>query len=677
MIHTRPTATAARAVKPQQETDMTTPTIDQTALAQREKIPCQVFQHSKQVSVAVAQQIAQLIRDKADAGARAVFGLATGSTPVGVYAELVRMHKEDGLSFRNAVTFNLDEYYPMQPNELQSYHRFMQEHLFDHIDIDPANVHIPDGTLPMEQVYEHCRDYERAIAEVGGIDLQILGIGRTGHIGFNEPGSGRESRTRLITLDRITRLDAADDFFGTDNVPRRAITMGVGTIFDARRVLLIAFGEGKAPIVAEAVEGPVRATVPATYLQEHTGAQALLDDAAAASLTRYASPWLLGPVQWTLPTIRRAVIWLAKQLERPILKLTDEDYNEGGLQDLLADHGPADDINVSVFRTLQKTITGWPGGRPPEKRENDNPATAKSASDATFPKRVMIFSPHPDDDVISMGGTLIRLANQGHEVHVAYQVSGSIAVFDDDAVRFADFAAEFSRLFDQDESQASKIEQHIDQFLKNKQPGQVDSDMVQKLKALIRRGEARAATRACGVPAEHLHFLDMPFYETGVVRKKPLSTADIDLIHELLQKVKPHQIYAAGDLSDPHGTHRVCLSAIIQAMERLHTKKEDWFKSCEVLLYRGAWQEWGVEEIDIAVPLAPRDLMRKRNAIFKHESQKDRALFPGIDAREFWQRAEDRNRETARVYDQLGLAEYEAVEGFVRWDLREDRWDYT
>ena len=637
-------------------------------MTQLEKIPTQVFERSEQVSVEVANEIAKLVRDRAAEGRQCVLGLATGSTPVRVYDELIRQHKEEGLSFQNVVTFNLDEYYPMQAHELQSYRRFMNEHLFDHIDIKPENIHIPDGTLPVEQVFAHCQAYEGAIAFAGGIDIQVLGIGRTGHVGFNEPGSGKESRTRLITLDRVTRLDAAGDFFGEENVPRRAITMGVGTILESKRIILMAFGEGKAPVVAQATEGPITSVVAASFLQEHPNAQVLLDEAAAGALTRYRCPWVLGAMKWNEKLIRKAVIWLAKKLDKPILKLTTEDYNEAGLQDLLAENGPTYDINIGVFRAMADTITGWPGGKPAAvQRPNDR----RRATDDIFPKRVLIFSPHPDDDVISMGGTLLRLVDQGHEVHVAYQVSGNIAVFDDNAIYFADFVSEFNKMFGIEQEQTKKIEGHIEAFLKKKQPGQVDSEEVQKIKTLIRRSEARAAGRACGVPGEQLHFLDMPFYETGVVRKKPLGDQDIQIIVDLLEKIQPHMIFAAGDLSDPHGTHRVCLAAITNALDVV--AGQSWLELCQIWLYRGAWQEWGVEEIDMAVPLAPRELMRKRNAIFKHESQKDKALFPGTDVREFWQRAEDRNRQTARLYDKLGLAEYEAIEGFVRLDAKEQQ----
>ncbi|MEX2387696.1 MAG: glucosamine-6-phosphate deaminase, partial [Phycisphaeraceae bacterium] len=607
-----------------------------------ERLPVHVFDHAAGASVGVAGEIAALIRERAAAGKTCVLGLATGSTPVRVYDELIRLHQEEGLSFKNVVTFNLDEYFPMQPHELQSYVRFMQEHLFDHVDIDPANVHIPDGTLPVEQVGEYCAAYERAIEKAGGIDLQLLGIGRTGHVGFNEPGSSRNSRTRMIWLDKLTCLDAASDFFGYEYVPRRAITMGVGTILDAKRVILMAFGEGKAPIIAQAVEGPITSSVPATYLQEHANAEIVLDDAAAAHLTRFLSPWLVGSVDWDEPRIRQAVIWLARKVEKAVLKLTDEDYNEHGLQELIAEHGPAYEINLRVFRAMQRTITGWPGGKPQTARQ---PGDVVRDHDAVFPKRVLIFSPHPDDDVISMGGTLIRLVEQGHEVHVAYQTSGNIAVFDEDAIRFADFAAEFNRLFGIDHGRSVELEQHVETALKNKQPGHVDSPEVQKLKGLIRRGEARAAGRSCGVPIDNLHFMDLPFYETGKVRKKPLGEEDIQITIDLLNQIQPHQVYAAGDLSDPHGTHRTCLAAVTQAFERV--QREAWADQCQVWLYRGAWQEWEPEKIEMAVPLSPQELLRKRTAIFKHESQKDKALFPGIDEREFWQRAEQRNMATA------------------------------
>lgn len=623
-----------------------------------ERVPVSVFGSSVTASAAVAAEIARLIRERAAAGRKAVLGLATGSTPQGVYGELVRLHREEGLSFKNVLTFNLDEYWPMGAGELQSYRRFMQEHLFDHVDIDPANAHVPDGSVPRERIGQYCEEYERRIRESGGIDLQLLGIGRTGHVGFNEPGSPPDSRTRLITLDKVTRMDASSDFFGERFVPRQAITMGVGTILDAKRIVIMAFGEHKAGIVRRAVQGEITQSVSASYLQRHPAVRFVLDPASSAELTRFKTPWLLGTVEqfgqkWDEKLTRRAVIWLSRELGKPILKLIDEDYNEHGLQELLATRGSAYDINREVFRTLSKTITGWPGG--------------KADSAEPFPKRVVVFSPHPDDDVISMGGTLIRLCDQGHEVHVAYQTSGNIAVWDEAAMRHVDFVREFAASFPQlGREFADKLEHNIESFLSRKTPGEPDTAELQRVKGLIRRTEARAAARYSGVKPERIHFLDLPFYETGRIRKKPIGEEDIRITMDLLESVKPHQIYAAGDLSDPHGTHRVCLAAVIEAVNRLATR--EWMRQCTLWLYRGAWQEWGPEDIEMAVPLSPDEVRRKRIAIFKHESQKDYALFPGPnDPREFWQRAEDRNRATATLYDKLGLAEYEALEGFVRW----------
>jgi glucosamine-6-phosphate deaminase len=628
-----------------------------------ERIPVKIYRQSADANRAVAQQIADLIRQRASEGRNCVLGLATGSTPVGVYNELVRMHREEGLSLANVITFNLDEYFPMQPNELQSYVRFMREHLFDLVDIQPGNWHVPDGTIAIEQVADHCRWYEEQIAQAGGIDIQVLGIGRTGHIGFNEPGSGKQSRTRLITLDRVTRIDAASDFFGQENVPRRAITMGVGTILEARQIIMLAFGEHKARILAEAVEKPANPSIAASFLQDHPNATVVTDEAAAEALTRMHSPWLTGIIAWDDTLIRRAVIWLARKLDKPILKLTDLDYNENGLQDLLAEHGPAYDINVKIFRNLQATITGWPGGKPAHAKQ---PGDRSAPLDHIFPKRVLVFSPHPDDDVISMGGTLIRLVDQGHEVHVAYQTSGNIAVFDEDAIRFADFVSAFNRHFDVSPERTGQLEAHVEEFLRNKQPGQVDSPEVQMIKTLIRRSETRAAGRCCNIPVSRLHFMDLPFYETGRVKKMPLGERDIQMTVDLLRRIQPHQIYTAGDLSDPHGTHRTCLAAVLRSCRAC--ENDAWYPDSEIWLYRGAWQEWAPHQIEMSVPLSPSELDRKRAAIFKHESQKDRALFPGPDMREFWQRAEQRNRETARVFDRLGLAEYEAIEGFVRWN---------
>lgn len=614
-----------------------------------EKIPTQIFETAAGASKSVAQEIADLIRDKAAKNENCVLGLATGSTPIAVYSELIRMHQEEGLSFKNVITFNLDEYYPMQPEALQSYVLFMKAHLFDHIDILPHNVHIPDGTIAKSEIAAYCKAYEQKIADSGGLDLQILGIGRTGHIGFNEPGSGMQSLTRLVSLDFITITDAASDFFGEENVPLKAITMGVRTILNAKKIIIMAWGEGKAPIIKEALEGELSDSVPATYLQKHDNVVAVLDNAASQYLTKVKTPWLVGDVEWTEQLVKRATIWLSLETGKPILKLTNRDYSEHGMADLVTEHDSAYNINIRVFKNMQKTITGWPAGK-----EDDS-------------KRVIIFSPHPDDDVISMGGTFIRLADQKHEVHVAYQTSGNIAVFDDDVVRFADFVKDYQQAFGIGNGATQKMFDAIKDSVENKNPGEVDSPEVKLIKGLIRKGEAKAGCRYVGIDDAQAHFMDMPFYETGKVKKKPLGEEDIQITIDLLEKIKPHQIYAAGDLSDPHGTHRVCLKAIFEALERLKQANASWLKDCRVWLYRGAWQEWEADDIDMAVPISPDELMRKRKAIFKHQSQKDRPLFPGHDLREFWQRSEARNRGTAMIYDKLGLPEYEAIEAFKEY----------
>lgn len=623
-----------------------------------EKIPVKIFDTSETASVFVAQEIATLIRQKQKENKSCVLGLATGSTPTRVYQELIKLHQQ-GLSFKNVISFNLDEYYPMEPQSLQSYVRFMREHLFDHIDILPENIHIPDGTLQKEEVASFCKAYDEKIARLGGIDFQLLGVGRTGHIGFNEPGSSEKSSTRMITLDQVTRIDAASDFFGEENVPQKAITMGVGTILKSKRIIMMAWGEGKAAIVQRALEGDVTDQIPSTFLQKHPNTLVVLDHAASSHLTSVNTPWLLDSVEWTEPLIRKAVVWLCQKVNKPILKLTHHDYAEFGMADIITEFGSAYQINIKIFNHLQHTITGWPGGKP-EADDSHRPERA-----TPFPKRVIIFSPHPDDDVISMGGTFIRLVDQGHHVHVAYQTSGNIAVFDEDAIRFADFVRDFNLEFGLSQKEGEAFYEKVVHSIKSKKPGEIDSPEVMKMKGLIRRGEAKAGCRNVGIPDEQAHFLDMPFYETGKVKKKPLGEQDIEIIVRLLQQIKPHQIYAAGDLSDPHGTHRVCLSAIYQAIDRL--KSEAWIKDCYVWLYRGAWQEWDISEIEMAVPLSPEELLRKRRAVFKHQSQKDSALFPGNDKREFWVRAEDRNHATAAAYNQLGLAEYEAIEAFVRY----------
>ncbi|WP_183495985.1 glucosamine-6-phosphate deaminase [Neolewinella aquimaris] len=624
-----------------------------------ENIDTIIFEDSSTASKSVAKEIAALIRAKQITKESCVLGLATGSTPKSLYAELVRMHREEGLSFRNVITFNLDEYYPMEPDSIHSYVRFMKELLLDQIDILPENCHIPDGTLPKEEISDYCAGYEAKIKAVGGIDLQILGIGGNGHIGFNESGSLQNSRTRLVALDHITRVAAAKEFSGLNNTPRTAITLGIQKIMEAKRVILMAWGEGKANIIRAAVEGEVTTKVPASFLQGHANAIFVVDREASKFLTRISSPWLVEKVQWTAKMTRKAVLGLALSLNKPILMLTDADYIENGMSDLLANSGPAYDINIKIFNDLQSTISGWPGGKP-NADDSNRPERAEPAR-----KRVLIFSPHPDDDIISMGGTFKRLHEQGHEVHVAYQTSGNIAVADDEALRFANFVVDYNSRFDIKNQEAQDIYKRAIEFIKNKKASEIDTPDVRAIKGLIRRGEARATSHFVGLPDERIHFMDLPFYETGKVEKNPVGEADIELTMALIEKVKPHQIYAAGDLADPHGTHKVCLDAIFESVRRL--KSKPFMKDCWVWLYRGAWQEWGIDEIEMAVPMSPDQVLEKRRGIFKHQSQKDGVVFQGSDSREFWQRAEDRNKDTADIYDAMGLARYAAMEAFVRW----------
>ena len=625
-----------------------------------EKLPVTVYPDEFIAAENVAQHIADLIRKKQSQGEPAVLGLATGATPVDVYARLVRMHLEEGLSFKNVITFNLDEYYPMQPDAKQSYVAFMDENLFNHIDIDRNNIHIPDGTLAPEDIASYCLGYEQKIEEIGGLDLQVLGIGRTGHIGFNEPGSAPNSGTRLVTLDDLTRRDAARDFGGKENVPTKAITMGIGTIFKAREIILMAWSKKKASIIKKAVEGEISGNVPATYLQLSDNVKFVLDEDAASELTRFNTPWLVKDCVWDNVLIKKAVIWLSSEIKKPILKLTDEDYNAHGMAQLVTERGPAYDINIHVFNKLQHSITGWPGGKP-NADDSQRPERAEPPQ-----KRSLIFSPHPDDDVISMGGTFIRLVDQGHDVHVAYQTSGNTAVWDTDVLRYVEFAIDFNESIDQETGKLEDIYEKMRTFLKTKQPNEIDLEEIRDVKAFIRKSEAYAGARYAGLEDKNIHFMALPFYETGKTEKNPVKEVDIDLTMELLQKIKPHQIFAAGDFADPHGTHIVCFRIILEAMKRLR-KSEEWTKDCWLWMYRGAWDEFETHEIEMAVPLSPMEVHKKRNAIFQHQSQKDRPVFPGDDQREFWVRAEQRNRETAENYHKLGLADYEAMEAFVRW----------
>jgi len=627
-----------------------------------EKIPVKIFSSLEEGSRFIGKEIAQLIREKDSRGLKTVLGLATGSSPKSLYTELVRLHRDEGLSFRNVITFNLDEYYPIDNDALQSYNRFMKEQLFGKIDIDPANCHIPNGQWKKEEIKQHCIEYENRIEKAGGIDLQILGIGNNGHIGFNEPGSSIYSRTRLIPLANSTRIANSQDFQNISQVPRLAITMGISTILRARRIILMAWGQLKAPVIQKAVEGNLTEQIPASLLQQHNDCTFVTDDVAASELTRFKSPWLTGDTAWTPALIRKAVVNMALKLQKPILSLTNHDYNDNGLADLLVEKGDAYEINLQVFYLLRDSITGWPGGKP-----GANLPTHPERSEP-FPKRCLIFSPHPDDDIISMGGTFMRLHDQGHDVHVAYQTSGNIAVTDEFVTRFLDFAVGFEVLSGIDSKKSSLILEQATCYLKTKKASDIDTPEIRSIKGLIRRCEAKATCRYVGIPDDNIHFMNLPFYETGTVEKKPMSEVDVELTIELLRKLKPQQIYCAGDLADPHGTHKVCLDIVFESLRRLKAAGDTWLKDCWLWLYKGAWQEWDISEIEMAIPMSPDQVMKKRYGIFIHQSQKDMVPFQGSDSREFWQRAEDRNASTANLYAQLGFTKYAAIEAFVRWD---------
>lgn len=625
-----------------------------------EKIPVKIYSSSKDGSKYVAGEIAALIREKQQKGEKCVLGLATGSTPISMYAELVRMHREEGLSFANVISFNLDEYYPIEKDAFQSYWSFMHRHLFDHVDIDPKNIHIPSGQWPKDEIKKYCAEYDQMIEEVGGIDLQILGIGKNGHIGFNEPGSSIHSKTRLVNLDNTTRMANAYEFQNISKVPRLAVTMGISVIMKARRILLMGWGM-KGKIIALSVEADVTEQVPASILQQHDNCTFVIDEAASSELTRIKSPWLTGDCEWTPKMIKRAVINLALKLNKSVLSLTEIDYNENGLSDLIVEKGEAYEINLQVFYMLRDSLTGWPGG----KANAVIPAHPERSS--PYPKKCLIFSPHPDDDIISMGGTFMRLHDQGHEVHVAYQTSGNIAVADEFVTRFIDFAVGFEEMFGIDNKKSQDILQSARSFISGKKKNQRDTNEIRAIKGLIRRCEAKATCRYVGLTDDRCHFMNLPFYETGTVEKNPMGEADIEITMALLRKLQPQQIYCAGDLADPHGTHKVCLDIIFESLRRIKAAGDEWIKDCWVWLYKGAWQEWDIAEIEMAIPMSPDQVMKKRFGIFIHQSQKDMVPFQGSDSREFWQRAEDRNANTANLYAALGMTKYAAMEAFVRW----------
>tara|TARA_B110000090_G_scaffold145996_1_gene160231 strand:- start:144 stop:2045 length:1902 start_codon:yes stop_codon:yes gene_type:complete len=609
-----------------------------------------VFDDVKKGSKVIAKEIGALIKLKQSQNKLCVLGLATGSSPLSVYRELISLHN-NGLSFKNVVTFNLDEYFLLPPEHVQSYHNFMHENLFNHIDIDPKNIHIPKGSLSQYEIDLYCKEYEQKIIDQGGIDLQILGIGRTGHIGFNEPGSHANSITRLVTLDHITRFDAAPAFNGIENVPKKAITMGINTILTSKRIILMAWGNKKAHVVLKSIEGKVDPNIPCSYLQNHNNATVVLDSEAASDITRIKTPWLVDSCKWTDDLICKAVLWLCKKTQKSVLKLTDEDYNMYGMSDLLNVERNCYKLNIKIFNRLQKTITGWPGGK-----ENVNQDKYPERSQPKI-KTCIIFSPHPDDDVISMGGTLDRLISQGHKVHVVYQTSGSIAVNNQDVLKFIEVS----------ESIFGKIPDKLEKLKSELGSENVSSKELLAIKGKIRESEARAAVRYLGLKDKNIHFLNLPFYETGKAVKKPISIADIKPTVDLINKIKPHQIYAAGDLADPHGTHRKCLDIVFESLKKIKTKP--YASDCWVWLYRGAWMDWDLHEVQMAIPLSPSEVLRKRKAIFYHQTQKDGVIFQGDDRREFWVRAEDRNQLNAKKFNDIGLADYEAIELFRRYNF--------
>ena len=636
--------------------------IERSEITRFEKVPTDIFPTIEEGAIDIANHLEADIKKREQEGRKYVMGVGSGSSLTPIFHELIKRHQAGKLSFKNVVVFNAYEYFPLSEENVNRGINQLKERFLNHIDIEAENIFTPDGTIAQNDVQEHCRQYEQHIKELGGLDVILLGIGRMGNIATNEPGSSITSASRLILIDETSREEMKMSFGSQESVPPCSITMGVSTILSARKIFLTAWGEEKAEIIKKTVEGKVSDAIPASFLQTHNDAHVVIDLSAAAKLTRIQHPWLVASCKWTDKLVRSALVWLCQITGKPLLKLTNKDYNENGLSELLALYGSAYNANIKIFNDLQHTITGWPGGKP------DADDTYRPERANPFPKRVIVFSPHPDDDVISMGGTLRRLVQQGHDVHVAYETSGNIAVGDEEVVRFMHFINGFNQLFanEQDEVIKSKYKE-IKEFLKNKKEGDIDSQDIRTIKGLIRRGEARTASTFNQIPLDHVHFLDLPFYESGKIEKLPMGEADVNIVRELITKVKPHQIYVAGDLADPHGTHRKCTDAVLAAIDLEKEAKAEWLKDCRVWMYRGAWAEWEIENIEMCVPISPEELRAKRNSILKHQSQMESAPFLGNDERLFWQRSEDRNRGTAKLYDDLGLACYEAMEAFVEY----------
>ncbi len=615
-----------------------------------EKLPVSIYNSQAEACQALSDKLLASLCQKQTKGEKLTVAFSSSPALIPLFEILHKAYRK-GQSFKNMVVFEVNEYYPLHKDEIQSHYRFLKEYLFDLLDIPKEQFYTLEGDLPKAAVNAHCVAYEETIARYGGLDYLFAS-----EMGSNEPGSPYSSLTRLITLNTDTRISTASEFFGVEYVPNYMLTMGIKTLLSVKNIYYLAWGEGAAKSVKQLAEGPVDESNPASYLQRHKNAQVIVDKAAAVELTRISSPWLTGPVNWDEQMTRKGVFWLCKHVDKPILKLTARDYNDNGMSDLITEKGPFSKINIDTFNSLQHTITGWPGGKP-----NADDSTRPERA-LPYPKRVIVFSPHPDDDVISMGGTVARLCEQGHHLHLAYHTSGNIAVFDHEVIRFLDFLQEISPVYGLDQEKTKEVFLQAKADLAKKRPGEPDTLAIRKVKTIIRRGEAKSACTYLGLSPQNVHFLELPFYETGGVKKAPLSQQDIDIVRNLIEEIKPHQIFAAGDLSDPHGTHRVCFMSIAAALEELQDRP--WIKDCRVWLYRGAWQEWDVADADMAVPLSPEEVVIKRNAIFRHQSQKDPALFPGNDPREFWKRAEERNHNTAVLYDKLGMAEYQAIELF-------------
>ncbi|MBS6661988.1 glucosamine-6-phosphate deaminase [Prevotella histicola] len=638
--------------------------IERSEITRFEKVPTDIFPTIEEGAIDIANQLEEGIKKAAQEGRKFIMGIGSGSSLTPIFQELIKRYEAGELSFKDVVIFNAYEYFPLNAENVNRSINQLKGRFLNHIDIKAENIYTPDGTLPQDEVQEYCRQYEHLIKELGGMDVILLGIGRMGNIATNEPGSSLTSTSRLILIDETAREEMKMSFGSQETVPPCSITMGIETILSARKIFLTAWGEEKADIIKKTVEGKVTDAVPASFLQTHNDAHVVIDLPAAAKLTRIQHPWLVASCKWTDKLVRSALVWLCQITGKPILKLTNKDYNENGLSELLALYGSAYNANIKIFNDLQHTITGWPGGKP----NADDTYRPERAN--PYPKRIIVFSPHPDDDVISMGGTLRRLVQQGHDVHVAYETSGNIAVGDEEVVRFMHFINGFNQLFgnEQDEIIKEKYKE-IKTFLQGKKEGDIDSQDVRTIKGLIRRGEARTACTFNQIPLDHVHFLDLPFYESGKIEKLPMGEADVNIVRNLISTIQPHQIYVAGDLADPHGTHRKCTDAVLAALDMEKEAKAEWLKDCRVWMYRGAWAEWEIENIEMCVPISPEELRAKRNSILKHQSQMESAPFLGNDERLFWQRSEDRNRGTAELYDKLGLACYEAMEAFVEYKV--------